>query len=1131
MYKLGLDIGIKSVGWSVLDCSENGEPTKIIALGSRIFDAAEQPKTGDSLAEPRRMARGNRRRLRRRAARLIYIRRLFADNGIDIFDKNDDTQIKEKLRNIDVLSKRVEALDKCISEEEFARVLYSIARHRGFKSNKKKGARKEEDGKLLEAINANNAEMKKLNLRTVGEYLYKEYGEKGKAVHNKGGQYNMCVARDDLEREVELLFAKQKEFGNKFATDDNLEKYLTYFTKQRTFDEGPGEGSQYSGSHAVRKCTFYKDEDCAAKGTYSNELSTAYQKINNLKILVDGDRFNLNEEQKAVIINKAHEKETLTYKDVRKLLGYDKNELVTFSVLNYSVRPKKKKDGTIEEVDPFKCEDAKFISLANSNKIRKALPNELKDDNALIDEIAEICTKYTNENLFKEAIANSKIINNRLSNEVIDNLLEIDMKGYGHLSLKALREILPYLKDGDVYSDACDKAGHNHSQFNNEKGKYLGKNQEVREAIDKLTSPVVKRALSQTIKVVDAIIREYGSPYAVNIELAREMAKSRKERDEITKNNNERAADNERIKAQLKEMGLTANSTNVLKKKLYEEQGQKCMYSGKDIVFERLMKDDKYCEIDHIIPYSRSFDDSFNNKVLVFASENQNKKNDIPFEYFERIGRDWTEFESRVKTIYQKRNAKKLELLLKKKFDEEGWKNRALNDTRYITKMLSNLVRDYLIFDEKAKKKCVLTVNGKITAYLRRFWGIQKIREDGDKHHAVDAAVIACVSDKIIQKVTDYNYVKESRMMNDGKYVLEDGEIASAEWYDKKNNFILPYPYSVFRDELAARTLDSVTDMKNRLREIGMSEEYIESAKPFIVSRMSHRKAKGVIHEATVWSSKYVDNKNAKIHNGESIIVKRTPIENLKLDSNGEIKNYFKPNGDIALYNVLKTRLIEFNGDGKKAFATPIYKPCNKDKKPNAIRTVKTYEKYFGGGMKIEKNSGIVANGSMIRVDLYSKDGKYYGVPVYVADLYKGVLPKSAATAGKPRSEWRLIDDTYTFEMSIYPNDLLRIESNKEIKMTKEYTDEFSPKVNEITFMDNIVYYVKFGISTASITIEDVAGCYLAPSVGIQNLKKITKCEIDVLGNVVEIKNKPKSPQPLKLITEQKRREKRKQNK
>ena len=112
MYRLGLDIGIKSVGWSVLDCSENGEPTKIIALGSRIFDAAEQPKTGDSLAEPRRMARGNRRSLRRRAARLIYIRRLFADNGIDIFDKNDDTQIKEELRNIDVLSKRVEALDK-----------------------------------------------------------------------------------------------------------------------------------------------------------------------------------------------------------------------------------------------------------------------------------------------------------------------------------------------------------------------------------------------------------------------------------------------------------------------------------------------------------------------------------------------------------------------------------------------------------------------------------------------------------------------------------------------------------------------------------------------------------------------------------------------------------------------------------------------------------------------------------------------------------------------------------------------------------------------------------------------------------------------------------------------------------
>ena len=180
--------------------------------------------------------------------------------------------------------------------------------------------------------------------------------------------------------------------------------------------------------------------------------------------------------------------------------------------------------------------------------------------------------------------------------------------------------------------------------------------------------------------------------------------------------------------------------------------------------------------------------------------------------------------------------------------------------------------------------------------------------------------------------------------------------------------------------------------------------------------------------------------------------------------------------------------------------------------------------------MILEKNKGIVKNDGMIRVDLYSKDGKYFGVPVYVADLYRGELPKRAATANKPQNEWREMDDTYTFEMSIYQNDLLRIESKKGIELKKDRNNEFSAKENSILLNDGYVYFTSFCISTAAIKIEDTTGCYVAPSVGIQNLKKITKCEIDVLGNVQEIKKRPKQPQPLKMLTDKERAEKRKNN-
>lgn len=1138
MYRLGLDVGIKSVGWCVLECDENGEPIQINALNSRIFDAAEQPKTGASLAEPRRNARGLRRRIRRKSFRLERIRKLFSENGIELFETQDDLIcLKDEYKNLDVVKLRSDALDKKLTEAEFARVLYSLARHRGFKSNKREGAKDSDEGKLLSSIRESEEEMRESGMRTRGEQLYKKYLMEGKPVHNKGGDYSMCVSRDILVKEIELLFEKQKEFGNNFATDENKEKYLDIFLSQRNFDEGPGKGSQYTGSHDVKKCEIYRDEDVAAKGTYTSEWATIYQKINNLSIICGGDRRRLRNEERQIAVELAKKVEKVTYKAFRKAIKLDDD--YRFSALNYSEkkkRNKKKNEGESKSdvveindvVDSLACEDkGDFITAKNSNKIVKALNDNLKSDIELIDEIAEICTKYKSENLFRNAIAESKIIGGRLDEETIDKLSKIDMKGYGHLSLHVLREILPYLEEGMVYSDAMQRAGHNHSEHNFEKQKFLG-TKEVYDAIGGVTSPVVKRALSQTVKVIDAVIRQYGSPYAINIELARDMSMTKDERDKLKKENDARAAKNEAIRENIAKLNAMPNSTNVLKYKLYEEQDHKCAYSMETLDINHLFEDGYY-EIDHIIPYSRSFDDSFNNKVLVLKRENQNKRNSTPVEYFERIGRDYDEVLAFWKAVYQKRNRKKLEFLQKKEINESEWKNRALNDTRYASRMLANLIKDYLLFDEKSKDKYgrVETVKGAITSYLRRFWGVQKIREDGDKHHAVDAAIIACVTPKTKNKIERYNQIKESRKMRNGQYVLEDGEICDSDYYDKNSHLVLPYPYKEFINELDARVMDEPVLMQNKLRLLGFNENYLMNAKPFVVSRMTSRKAKGCINEATVFSSKYADNKYPTVCDGNNVIVKRTALANLKLDKNGEINGYFQPEGDAALYNALKQRLVEFDGDAKKAFATPIRKPCNSGQ-GNIVRTVKTYETYTGGGMILEKNKGIVKNDGMIRVDLYSKDGKYFGVPVYVADLYRGELPKKAATHSKPQNEWRVIDDTYTFEMSIHQDDLLRIENKKGIELKKNKDVENSAKAATKTITDDFVYYIGFDRSTVSIKVEDTTGCYFARGVGIQNIGKITKCEIDVLGNVQEIKKRPKQPQPLKKLTDKERAEKRK---
>lgn len=108
--------------------------------------------------------------------------------------------------------------------------------------------------------------MRESGMRTRGEQLYKKYLLEGKPVHNKGGDYSMCVSRDILVKEIELLFEKQKEFGNNFATDENKEKYLDIFLSQRNFDEGPGKGSQYTGSHDVKSARYIVTKTWRQKG-------------------------------------------------------------------------------------------------------------------------------------------------------------------------------------------------------------------------------------------------------------------------------------------------------------------------------------------------------------------------------------------------------------------------------------------------------------------------------------------------------------------------------------------------------------------------------------------------------------------------------------------------------------------------------------------------------------------------------------------------------------------------------------------------------------------------------------------------------------------------------------------------
>ena len=216
-YTLGLDIGIASVGWCVL--GEN----RIIDLGVRAFDKAETAKEGDSLNLVRRTARLMRRRLRRRAWRLTKLARLLKGHGL-ISDASFFKQLSVTPPNLWQL--RVDALDRPLNAEEWARVIYHLCKHRGFhwvsRAEKKKaeGDSKGEGGAVTKALR--NTDELIAKYRSPAEMVLNEFPE---AQRNKQGDYGKALSRIALSEELSMLFQRQRELGNT-RTTANLEQEI-----------------------------------------------------------------------------------------------------------------------------------------------------------------------------------------------------------------------------------------------------------------------------------------------------------------------------------------------------------------------------------------------------------------------------------------------------------------------------------------------------------------------------------------------------------------------------------------------------------------------------------------------------------------------------------------------------------------------------------------------------------------------------------------------------------------------------------------------------------------------------------------------------------------------------------------
>lgn len=1043
----GLDIGIASIGWAAID---EEQEIQLLGLGSRIFVSAEVPKTGESLALPRRLARGMRRRIRRRAHRMWRIRQLFLRVGLFA---SESLLVDLHVTTIDDLTPwllRTDALNSKLKVRDWARVLLHIAKHRGFKSNRKSEAGEKEGGKLLQGVTGNAQLLKDKGYRTIGEMVWKD--EKF-AIHkrNKDGDYSHTMARDDLLVEIKTLFDAQRVLGNAFAAIAFEEEYTKIFASQRPVDDG--EIAQMVGN-----CTFEIDEKRAAKATYSAERFILLSRLNNLMLIDAGERHALNGEQRKIIetlaYNSSNKSSKVSYKQIRQAL--DLSESIRFNLVQY-------KNGEID-----KAEDINFAELKAYHQLRVVITKacgeltwgNLTNQPDKLDAIATALTWYKSDDKIREILKPEL-----LEPVLLDAVLVLSFDKAVALSLTALRKINPFLALGLRYDEACTAAGYDHSQTAELKPQqflpYI--------TVEEVRNPVVLRALTQARKVINAMIRKYGSPTQINIELARELSQPYSERKDIEGKKKEFQAEKERTVMQFIEtFGRDPHGDEFTKFRLWREYNY-CAYSGEYLSPERLL-DTGYAEIDHILPYSRSMDDSLNNKALCSSKANRDKGDKTPYEYLNGASQSpqWHEYKVRIETHKAFRQAKR-NRLLRVDFDDAAGKEfreRNLNDTRYIARYLQEFIKSYLQFAPSDNKVKVQTRNGAVTAFLRAHWGLLKVRGDGDLHHALDAAVVACTTQSFVKRVSDYSRKKElwasDIKTGDGKVnqnIIDTntGEVIATN-YQKKEARDFPLPWENFR-----------ADVKDALTEV-------------FVSRAPTRKATGGVHDETIRSTK-------RLHQEKPVTTCKTKLRNLTLVSLENLPE--KETRNANLYAALKKRI---ETSGKEPFIKPFYLGKSGEESNDAFgRLIK--------GVKLERTTktgvmvrgGLADNGEMLRLDVFTKLGKFYLVPIYLADRAHRIMPNKAIKQAVLEEDWPEMDLTYRFEFSLCNNDLILVSDKKGEK-------------------DSLLrgYYKGTDRSNGSISIEAHDRSWFRTKIGVQNIGIFKKLQVTPLGEVFEVKKEPR---------------------
>ena len=869
----GFDIGTTSIGFAVIDHVPAREKGEIRRLGVRIFPEARDPQ-GTPLNQTRRAKRMMRRQLRRRRERRRALNETLSEAGL--LPAYGTDQWREVMM-IEPLRLRSRGPSERLDPYELGRALYHLAKRRHFKGRDlAEGA----DETVEEKESRRSADSITNSLKASGQTVGKFLAAKGPHERRRGIHAN----RSDVSAEFDRLWNTQAAYhtplrdpGFRARVEDVIFSQRPVFWRKNT----------------LGKCRFMPGEGLCPRGSWLSQQRRMLEKLNNLA-LVGGNARPLDSEERAAILEKLKLQASMSWQGARSALR------PIFKARGEPGRERSLRFNLEEGGDPKLLGNAVEAKLAeifgkawanhpHRQAIRDAVHRRLwTADYGQIGEQRVVILSESERKQRRADAERSFIADFSVTADQAAALRDLRLPaGWEPFSTVALQQFMPHLEAGMRFGVLV-----NGLEWEDWRTRtFPDREQPTGEILDRLPSPAcrgeqrriaglrnptVVRTQNELRKVVNNLISVYGKPDLIRIELAREVGKSKREREDMQAGMHRRERRRREADADLCSKGIEQPSRSDIEKwLLWKECGEFDPYSGKPISFDVLFGTGEF-DIEHIWPRLTSFDDSFANKTLCLKSLNLKKANRTPFEAF-GTGPEWEQMKARVWALVKdgKMAQGKAKRFCREEPHDGDFKSRQLNDTGFAARQAVAFLKRLWPDVGIAAPVTVEAVTGRVTAQLRRLWGLNNIlSDDGEKtradhrHHAIDALVVACTHPGMTQRLSVY-------------WQMEDDPTTQRPRLDP--------PWAIIR-----------ADAEQSVNEI-------------VVSHRVRKKVTGPLHKETVYGDTGKVLTTGKVAYGAFVTRKR--VEALTRNELGAIL-------DDTVRAIITDWVRDHGGDPKRAFAS-----------------------------------------------------------------------------------------------------------------------------------------------------------------------------------------------------------------